>query len=468
MKSLPAPPTQAAQDAFLRASQQTPNSTTLRYTVRLITPMLGGGVEAGKPDRRMYFRASEIKGQLRWWWRTLARAGDLAGGVLTDQQLAKREQTLWGGVAGVRPTKSTVRLAIEDIASDTTVAVYDAYRDGCFGMGYALFPAQATRANGNVPAQPAKDIVCAGASFRLVIRLANLDDKAEVMRVVEAWATFGGMGSRTRRGIGAVEVKDEMQALVSAVSWRGKCRFKAVRVLPVKTKHGDAFGYASAAEAATKAIQALWRFRQAPSFGRNPAIDGLMRSDGQPDRTPGRSRWPEPDAVRRFAEVWLWDGRGKEHAPGAMPNLYPRAAFGLPISIKFRGDQSANGGRNDERCSEPAVRILNSPVEGADRMASPLILRAVAVADEQGHVSYLGVAAVLVERNDALPSHVTLTGPSGRPDSVPTWDATWRPELGAKACSGISPLENSGPGVVYPHPKNAVEAFMNFFARQTP
>ena len=39
----------------------------------LVTPMYGGGVDAATVDLKMPIRVSAIKGQLRFWWRLLAK-----------------------------------------------------------------------------------------------------------------------------------------------------------------------------------------------------------------------------------------------------------------------------------------------------------------------------------------------------------------------------------------------------------
>ncbi|MEI8633100.1 type III-B CRISPR module RAMP protein Cmr1 [Vibrio sp. PP-XX7] len=39
------------------------------YQCTLVTPMYGGGVNAGEVDKEMPIRASAIRGQLRFWWR---------------------------------------------------------------------------------------------------------------------------------------------------------------------------------------------------------------------------------------------------------------------------------------------------------------------------------------------------------------------------------------------------------------
>ena len=65
----------------------------------LVTPMYGGGVDAATVDLKMPIRVSAIKGQLRFWWRLLAKNkkddtwsfnGDL-------KRIRDAEFALWGG-----------------------------------------------------------------------------------------------------------------------------------------------------------------------------------------------------------------------------------------------------------------------------------------------------------------------------------------------------------------------------------
>jgi CRISPR-associated protein Cmr1 len=110
---------------------------------------------------------------------------------------------------------------------------------------------------------------------------------------------------------------------------------------------------------ATKAPDVAWKaslkrlrdFRQGVKVGRNPPSD-------DPNR-PGRSRWPEPDAIRRLTGC-----HSNGHAPAhPVTDVYPRAAFGLPIVFHFK----------DENKGEPPQQLLVP--EASDRLASPLILR---------------------------------------------------------------------------------------------
>src|SRR6266478_6472571 len=59
----------------------------------LITPLLGGGVTQKETDEITVVRATEIRGHLRFWWRTCH------AGKFSDIKAMKRaEDTLWGTV----------------------------------------------------------------------------------------------------------------------------------------------------------------------------------------------------------------------------------------------------------------------------------------------------------------------------------------------------------------------------------
>ena len=287
-----------------------------------MTPMYGGGVEPGKVDCAMPIRPSAIRGQLRFWWRLLNRAGQTPKDLFTD------ESDLWGGIAsaGSRASRVALHVEAEPIGSGQMV---DA-RSGDF-PSYALILERGVNPR----------LLNAGYSFTLTLRFTgtSADQRGQVIDALRWWTSFGGVGARTRRGLGAVETtggsvalppvsRDEVEPRGGRMVTRGPSR--------------------NALDAWRKAIDALSDFRQGPNVGRNP---------GRGNR-PGRSRWPEPDAIRRHRH---------QHATGHQPEhpvdgLYPRAAFGLPIVFHFkdRGD--------------PAPEAVLGPDRG-DRMASPLILR---------------------------------------------------------------------------------------------
>ncbi|AKG18397.1 hypothetical protein AAX09_02130 [Moraxella bovoculi] len=72
---------------------QQPNPLTWHtLNCELITPMYGGGVESTVVDRHMPIRTSSIRGNLRFWWRLLAKHK----WKLDD--IATKEKDIWGGM----------------------------------------------------------------------------------------------------------------------------------------------------------------------------------------------------------------------------------------------------------------------------------------------------------------------------------------------------------------------------------
>jgi len=319
------------------------------YSCKLVTPLYGGGVRAAEVDTTMPIRAAGIRGQLRFWWRIVA------GPFASPEAMFQREAAIWGGIAGSGPTASKVAVQVDRI---TGVKVEPAFvyqsnrnRPGEFRTmpeaadwvePYALFPARGelTPDKRDVAVAPHR-LALAGIGFQLGIKFGpklNETQRQEVETALRWWASFGGVGARTRRGLGAVQVK---------------------ALAPVTADEVRACGGQLQLRHATKEAEAAWKislvrlrdFRQAANVGRNPPSD-------DPNR-PGRSRWPEPDAIRRQSRR-----HSHEHAPThPVTNAYPRAAFGLPIVFHFK----------DENKGEPPQHLLVP--EGADRLASPLILR---------------------------------------------------------------------------------------------
>ena len=289
----------------------------------LITPMYGGGVEAGKVDRRLPVRPGALRGQLRFWWRLLNGSGQ------TAQDVFGAESALWGGISGKGPQASQVALRVKaEPVEDRQLAK----------KSKADFPVYA------LILEPGKDpdLLRLGYKFELTLHFTRKVTPPQRDQVIEAlrwWASFAGVGARTRRGLGAVRVTGD-EAELKPVS-AAEVESRGGRMV-LRTQTGS-----DAVKAWKEAVGALKTFRQGPGVGRNP---------GRGNR-PGRSRWPEPDTIRR---------RTRRHAPAHAPQhpvdgYSPRAAFGLPIAFHFK-----DGGDPEDRTLTPA---------GHDRMASPLILR---------------------------------------------------------------------------------------------
>ncbi|MFN4032228.1 MAG: type III-B CRISPR module RAMP protein Cmr1 [Fimbriimonadales bacterium] len=181
--------------------QEPTKRETLELELELITPMFGGGYKTREVDRVLPIRPAAIRGHLRFWWRATA------GVQYTDaQSLYHAEANLWGGAAG-QGKASAGKVAIQVEATNQgkitpykSIAPESKPKDGPL-HGYFLFP---FREQGNTPAAQG----LTGVKFRLKLVLdASLSaaEKQSVKNALKAWITFGGVGARTRRGCGALQ-----------------------------------------------------------------------------------------------------------------------------------------------------------------------------------------------------------------------------------------------------------------------
>ena len=315
-------------------------ATWRRYTCRLVTPMYGGGVTPGEVDREMPIRATAIRGQLRYWWRLLNRHRPehlTADGKPDSGKLFASELEIWGGLGDQgRLAASQVDVRVETPSAQGRTSPKD---------GSALGKMIVTDSGVTVDWLPCNRRF----EFVLALRIATCEES--VLQALRMWASFGGMGARRRRGLGALEVFAGGGGRVLA----DEADLKAAKC-HLRKREGDAFDdYRKAVEAG---VQCLIDFRQKAE---------LARGLGTGTR-PGGSYWPEANAVRKLT------GRARAdniHALGtSTPLLFPRALLGLPIVFQFK---------LHEREGDPYSSTLEVADDGdkpRDRFASPLIFSA--------------------------------------------------------------------------------------------
>ena len=312
-------------------------------TLRLATPMMGGGVEAGEVDMARPIRASSIRGHLRYWWRLFCAQG------LKDDALRETEGAIWGSTES--PSKVTVLVQCAPIAGAQGMRRYNApipfeFEKKYGSELYALFPAQEQ----NQTRKPGHDIAREGLTFTLTLSYPK-EFQAQVRMAVAAWVYFGGVGARTRRGCGSLTLEaggeklPNLNKVLAANNqmtlWKGPT-----------AKDGVA--------AWQRSLDVYKRYRQS-------------RREGQTSRF-GRSYWPEPDSIRQLTGCSL----GRHSSPvvdaATLPS-FPRAALGLPIIFHFKDGPK---GRPDPH-QDPADQQLKGKWKNKERerMASPIITKAI-------------------------------------------------------------------------------------------
>jgi len=381
-----------------------PNMITQTRRYKLITPLFGGGVKPGEADPITVVRASEVRGHLRFWWRA-TRGGQFGG---DPDKMRKAEEAIWGSAAGKdKPGPSIVNIRVYDWIDRPKLASVSVQKKGKTEVvdvgdpsspySYVAFPLRKT------PDKPAGHLRQAGIEFSVEIRLTrtqvavvltrtesitlNLLDEVEA--AIWAWETFGGIGARTRRGFGALHclemddkpyqmprsldmnkwIENQLEHHVTSGPWPNNVPHlnrnvaNSIRIRPKGGKHD-----------ADEAWQ--WLFGRFRAFrqDRYPKFGGPY----------GRSKWPEPDEVRRragtFADGYI-KGTYKKHDPVHMVRKFPRGRFGLPIIFQFKDE--------DVKIGDPTPATLEGTYH--DRYASRLILRPIMCSDKTA----FGLACVL-------------------------------------------------------------------------
>lgn len=378
-----------------RVEQETPPTRQIEYRCTLVTPMYGGGVQAGVVDTDMPIRATAIRGQLRYWWRFLHRQRHAAahpGQPITAEALFAAERAIWGGLGNASNSASA-----KDALAKSTVTVRVSACDGIAlalqgtqtetnnergdivfrwkpeyseAARYALFPAQGQTDKEDrqkVAKEPAE---VAKPGFRFLLRISVTPgitskpitnaDWESVLEAVRWWAAFGGVGARTRRGLGAVAVEDDAGQIIETPS---DDDITAVNCEVSLVQHGKGDAPLVAWE---KAISCLRELRQGIDVGRTPG-----RPNKQGKVMPGRSMWPESGNIRESISQRRGE-HSKRHASESGENMgFPRAMFGLPIITHFIKRKDGN----KEPPDTELVPHLSGEEKEATRMASPLLLR---------------------------------------------------------------------------------------------
>jgi CRISPR-associated protein Cmr1 len=357
------------------------------FSIRLVTPLFGGGAEAGEPDPSCPIRGTSIRGHLRFWWRATC------GRLLSTKEMWRREEEIFGSNDFPGP----LQVEVSCVQGIERVKATEALSPGS-PVRYALFPA----------IENENELLADGLNFHLKIRwptAATLQsmraaqnqrrEKArrhplppqvreiapDIEAAMWAWGKFGGLGARTRRGVGAIHC----EPLPAPGSLRPS--------LDARIFLGA--GRESAIEAWQESIRVFREFRQTPR-GKNHKKTIQTRKGPRSIDVPGRSHWPEADSIRRITGCSLKPPAGSSYpavpadvdahdhsvpvAPAALLPAFPRAALGLPINFHFADgpDENRPGDANKDPQDVQIVPLRSvggNRREPAERMASPVITR---------------------------------------------------------------------------------------------
>lgn len=394
---------------------------------RLVTPLFGGGVMPRENDPSKLIRETSVRGQLRFWWRAMRASGTIG-------EMKAREDEIFGsGGEDARQSKLFVKVRVTNTGNEKDIFRLEGERikaiDEWAKIAYAAFALQPSREEQRAGVMPKK--VREKVEFEVELSFPE-DLRSEVEAALWAWETFGGIGGRTRRGFGAIEllqIKENGQQQ-SVKKYRKETAEHQIRedlkkhLLPNKACHAElphlseetvfriraAKDVKEAWEVAVEKLRSFRQFRRDKKTGKESPY--------------GKSQWPEPDEIRRLSG----------NLQPSIVGKFPRAVFGLPIIFHFPQE----GGAIPDATLKP---------KEFDRLASPLILRPIACEDG-------AVAIALILETPRLPKGgLELEVENKKLDVDAELDSK---EAAALTKDGLDVLQNK---------TDVLEAFLDFFVR---
>ncbi len=160
--------------------------------LRTLTPIYKGGADPGGIDEGRPFRGPAIRGLLRFWWR--ATVDEVEIGALRE-----RERALFGGIFGEGVDQVASRVRVGVLSSSSTPWTKSQFCKKSDPLSYVLW---VCRQEGQ------RCFHKRGARATLRVSCPE-SDREEVERALRAWVRIGGIGSRSRRGLGAFFVEND-------------------------------------------------------------------------------------------------------------------------------------------------------------------------------------------------------------------------------------------------------------------
>jgi CRISPR-associated protein Cmr1 len=296
----------------------------LEATLEILTPLFAGGAS---PNDRGEFRASSLRGILRSWAGRLFVGGEAAFGK--------------AGVGSGDSLSSPLALSVSDPPSGSQPwgPLGFSRMSGGGYFGYSLDMGNNRR-----------KAVEAGrsAQIRIIPRRPKLAEEARRIWAASLWCLdrFGGMGSRSRRGFGSVQLKE----------WKGWAETEKLRVT------GQARDPKEWARDAEEGWEQIGRWFASPD-----ERSRRLRGGKALILKPGYPGWK--DALNSMGEKYREFRKGRPREA--------RTALGLPVSFRDGETFEARGenvGRSASRALFKVIRLGDSRYYGVlTRLHGPLL-----------------------------------------------------------------------------------------------
>jgi CRISPR type III-B/RAMP module RAMP protein Cmr1 len=302
-----------------------------KFELEFITPAFLSGAN----QKQAELRAPSIRGQLRWWYRVLGGFKILAHDC---KNLNEQEIKVFGGMSGVKeknektPVASCVKIRVDHRVSYETKHANDLNAGVNTAKGYLIFPLRPKKGHEEESKRGVFMPATESARFNVyvsVVRNREICDSVRALMTV--MCHLGALGTRSRRGFGALYCYNSTLTLSEALSY-----FSNPDNITIKTLEEVL--------SSDQALDSLGRWLQG------------WRSHG---RSPNLSKGPGFKYAKKDHDIGLQ--RDKDNA------IAYRPALGLPIIQRYSSGQTVNWeaqtGSNKGRFASPVIlrpyRVLN-------------------------------------------------------------------------------------------------------------
>lgn len=299
---------------------------TETFQIDLVTPCFCAGAE---PDKHAEIRAPSIRGQLRWWFRTLGGFKSLAA---QGMSVRDQESLIFGCAAGTggRAGKLVIRISGLKPSSELVDDAAMNARPGS-DRGYMLFPLRPERPGTANERRRDRAVFNKSPvtgpnipSFALhVLWRGDVTVWEDIRALVGVFGHLGALGFRSRRAMGALAFRSSALPLPGVLQ-----RFTIPGAIVVRQLTAT-----SASDAISVLAKWLKSWRSHGRTGNNTAEQGM----------PG----------------YVYAKRDHDMAAARAPGPAFRPALGLPIVSKY-GDWNW---------------VAGGPDQAKGRFASPVLLR---------------------------------------------------------------------------------------------
>ncbi|GIW37723.1 MAG: type III-B CRISPR module RAMP protein Cmr1 [Meiothermus sp.] len=182
---------------------KTPALETWTLRLKTVTPLFGGSANVREVDPENPVRAASVRGHLRFWWRATVGAQ-----YASAEELFKVEEEIWGSAK----KHGRVALRVPEQAAGESKKPSDLVPDrGTARTGpmekFFLHPFNPNQGEG-LP--EASGLVWVAFTLELNVTRLSPEEKEQLKTALRAWIAFGGLGARTRRGVGALEALSDV------------------------------------------------------------------------------------------------------------------------------------------------------------------------------------------------------------------------------------------------------------------